>query len=311
MEMENILFVPTVRESLWIPKLFSGGSPAALPVTGRRILDYGLEISQRIGVTMVDVLDWSYDERLAKEFSDLTRAANVVFYTKGEGEMPRGLNDLDGLSSPLTQSIQDGLFVVWGPCLTLELDNFDPEPVSPEDCANTPMGLYWREGGAWKRLHMKSLTVRDVKSWYEMNFVVLHDPGWFTLPGYSAEHCVYLGRNVVMEFGTRVKAPVLLGDNTWLARNVCLDGDVMVGQRSFIGEGAHLKRTIVGDDTYVGMGLDLENKIVVGHRIIDAETGNWTDVEEPGVAQSIRGFGGGWLRKLWRFFCGTSRGRSR
>ena len=88
-----------------------------------------------------------------------------------------------------------------------------------------------------------------------------------------------------------------------------LDGDVIVGQRSFIGEGAYLKRTIVGDDTYVGMGLELEDKIVVGRRIIDAASGHWTDVEEPGVAQYIRGFGAGWLRKLWRFFCGTSHGR--
>ena len=309
MEMENILFVPTVRESLWIPELFSGFSPAGLPVAGRRILDYGLEIAQRANVTLVDVLDWSYDERLAKEFSDPTRAANVVFYTKGEGEMPRGLNDLYGLSSPLTQSIQDGLFVVWGPCLALELDNFDPEPVSPEDCANTPMGIYLREGNAWKRLHMKSLMVRDVKSWHEINFVVLHDPGWFTLPGYSAERCVYLGRNVVMEFGTRVKAPVLLGDNTWLARNVRLEGDVIVGSGSFVNEGARLARTVVADNTYIGVGLDLEDKIVIGGRVIDVETGAWTDLEEPGLTNRLNG-GFGWVKSAWRFLRGRSYGRS-
>ena len=309
MEMENILFVPTVRESLWIPELFSGGSPVGLPVAGRRILDYGLEIAQRANVTLVDVLDWSYDERLAKEFSDPTRTANLVFYTKGEGAMPRGLNDLDGLSSPLTQSIQEGLFVVWGPCLVLELDNFDPEPVSPEDCANTPMGLYWREGGVWKRLHMKRLTVRDVKSWHEMNFVVLHDPGWFTLPGYSAEHCVYLGRNVVMEFGTRVKAPVLLGDNTWLARNVRLEGDVIVGSGSFVNEGARLARTVVADNTYIGVGLDLEGKIVIGGRVIDVETGAWTDLEEPGLTNRLND-GFGWMKSVWRFLRGRSYGRS-
>ncbi len=308
MEIEGVLFLPTVPESQWIPELFEGFSPAGLPVAGRRILDYGLEISQRNGVKMVDVLDWSYDERLAEDFIDPTRAANVVFYSKGTGEVPRGLNDLNGKSSPLSYSIQDGLVVVWGPCLALALDEFEVEPVSPEDCANTPMGLYRREGGAWQRLIVTCLMARDMKSWHQMNFAVLHDPRCFTLPGYSAEHRVYLGRSVVMEYGTEVKAPVLLGDNVWLARNVRLDGDVIVGRGSFVSEGARLARTIVADNTYIGEGLDLEGKIVVGRRVIDVETGAWTDLDEPGLARRLGG-GFEWVRSVYHFLRGRSCGR--
>ena len=100
---------------------------------------------------------------------------------------------------------------------------------------------------------------------------------------------------------------MILQDNTWCARNVRLDGDVVVGQRAFIGEGSHLSRTIIGDDTYVGTGLELSDKIIVGRRIIDVQTGSWTDIEEPGLVGTIGG--GGWLRRLWVFLKGTSQGR--
>ena len=170
-------------------------------------------------------------------------------------------------------------------------------------------GLYRRMGGRWVRFNPRGIAVNDVRSWQRLSLAVLENPWLFTLPGYSSEEGVHLGRNVVLERGTRIKPPVIMQDNTWCSRNVWLDGDVIVGQGSFIGEGAHLRRTLVGDNTYVGMGLDLSDKIVVGHRVIDAETGHWTDVDEPGVAQYIGGVG--WLKRLWRFVLGTSYGRSR
>lgn len=111
-----------------------------------------------------------------------------------------------------------------------------------------------------------------------------------------------------MEYGTEVKPPVLLNDNVWLARNVQLCGDVVIDSGSYISEGAMLKRTVICRDTYVGEGLDLEGKIVVGRRVIDAETGSWIDLEEPGLARRIP-HGLGWTRTLWRFLRGRSFGR--
>ena len=119
---------------------------------------------------------------------------------------------------------------------------------------------------------------------------------------------MHLGRNVVLEHGTEVKPPVLLQDNTWFARNVRLDGDVIVNSGSYVSEGARLYRTIVGRDTFIGAGLDLDGKIVAGRRVIDPETGTWVDLEEPGIARHIP-TGLGWMRKLWRFMRGRSFGR--
>lgn len=309
MAAESILFVPSVRDTQWITRILPGISPVELPVAGRRIIDYQFEYAQKFGVLLTEVLDWHYSPQLAKEFRNPEEKGFPVFYSQWEGDMPRGLDDLAGLSTPLTHSIADGLIVVWGLCLSEHMrKDVRLEPVSAAESADTPMGVYLRVDGKWMRVKPYGVSIDSVKAWHRTNLAVLHKPGLFTLPCYSAEEDVYLGRNVVLEHGCEVRPPVLLSDNTWFARNVRLDGDVIVGSGSFVGEGAVLRHTVVCGDTYIGTGLELVGKIVAGNRIIDAETGAWMDMEEPGVAQSIGG-GGGWLKAIWHFLRGRSYGR--
>ena len=307
--MDNILFIPATRETAWVGDMLPGTSPAELPVAGKRIIDYAIEHAQRFGVMFTEVLDWHFSERLADDFADMTRTGFPVFYMKGEGELPKGLNDIDGYSSPLTGNITDGLVVVWGLVLSMHMaEDVSLEPITEQECAETPAGVYKREGGRWMRVVPHGLVVRNVKAWHELNLVVLRHPEDFTVPGYSSERGVHIGRNVVLEHGTEVKPPVLLQDNTWLARNVRLEGDVIVDSGSYISEGSRLRKTVVCSNTFIGEGLDLESKIVVGRRVIDAETGTWIDLEEPGLARQIP-VGLGWLRSLWHFLRGRSYGR--
>ena len=307
--MDNILFVPSTRETEWVGDMLPGTSPAELPVAGKRIIDYAIEHAQRFGVMFTEVLDWRFSEQLADDFADMTRTGFPVFYMKGEGELPRGLNDIGGYSSPLTGNITDGLVVVWGLVLSMHMaEDVSLDPVTEAECAETPAGVYRREGGRWMRVVPHGLVVRNVKAWHELNLVVLRHPEEFTVPGYSSEQGVHIGRNVVLEHGTEVKPPVLLQDNTWFARNVRLEGDVIVDSGSYISEGSRLRKTVVCSNTFIGEGLDLEGKIVVGRRVIDAETGTWVDLEEPGLARQIP-VGLGWLRSLWHFLRGRSYGR--
>lgn len=312
--MRNILFVPSVADTEWVQDILPGSSPAELPVAGRRIVDYATERAQRFGVILTEILDWHFKEDIARHFSEVTRTGFPVFYHRGEGELPRGLNDLSKQSSPLTWNILDGLVVIWG----LYIGFHEPEEVTlaemPDDeCENTPMGMYRRKNGRWMRILPKGYPIRDVKEWHAINMLFFKNGGKFTFPGYSAENGVNLGRNVVMEHGTEVKSPVIMQDNTWCARNVLLDGEVIVGQGSFIDEGARLRRTIVCDNTYIGRGVELEDKIVAGGRVVDAKSGAWTDLGDQGLAHSIGGVGIlGWLKSLWHFLLGTSiRGRGR
>ena len=105
----------------------------------------------------------------------------------------------------------------------------------------------------------------------------------------------------------------------WQARMEALEvGDTGTLLRSFR---AQVDQDSSGDPTKVtfafllygrfpdmGVGLDFENKIIMGNRVIDPETGAYMDIDEPGLARRILpGFG--WLRKLWHFLRGRSHGR--
>ena len=310
--MDNLLIVPSVRDSEWVQEVMPGASPAELPVAGRRVIEYMLEHSEKFSVMFREILDWHYSKELAKDFSDMTRTGYPVFYARGEGEVPKGLADIEGLSTPLTQHVTDELVVAWGPLISMHTpEDVTLEPISEEERRETPSGLYRHQNGRWMRMSPHGLVIRNIKAWYKLNFTILHHPQIFTLPGYSAEKDVHIGRSVVLERGTKVNAPVLLQDNTWFARNVTLDRDVIVGSGSFVAEGATLSRTVVCDNTYIGEGLELCGKIVMGNRIIDAETGAWTDVDDPGVARLVVKQTGrlGLLRRIWRFLRGRSSGR--
>lgn len=311
--MDAALFVPYTQETAWARELLPGACLSELPVAGRRYIDCALECARRFHIALAEVLDWSWSDDLRRDFAEPERGECPVFYEQGRGEPPRGLADIEGYDSPLTQNIDDGLVVAWGLVLaTGRPEDAAARPVGEEEKRVTPPGLYRRENGGWVRLATENLEIRDAASWLDVNLRILGDSGFFTLPGYSAEKGVHLGRNTVMEHGTEVKPPVILSDNTWCGRNVLLDGGVIVGKGSFIGPGTRLSRTVVCPGTYLGDALDLEDKIAAGRRIIDAKTGAWTDIEEPGVARGIGGAPAlGWLRAVWRFMLGASRGRRR
>ena len=119
--MDNVLFVPAVPELEWVQEILPGTSPAELPVAGRRVIEYAIERAQKFNVVFSEILDWHFSERLADHFADLTRTGCPVFYVKGEGPVPKGLKDIEGYSSPLTNDISDGLVDVCGIAITTHL----------------------------------------------------------------------------------------------------------------------------------------------------------------------------------------------
>ena len=46
--MDNILFVPAIRELEWVQDILPGTSPAELSVGGRRVIEYALEDDNKI-----------------------------------------------------------------------------------------------------------------------------------------------------------------------------------------------------------------------------------------------------------------------
>ena len=253
--MKAVVFVPSVPETAWAREALPWLSPAELPIAGRRWIDCVVEWAVARGYQMVEVADWFWSESVAADFADLTAHAVPVFYQRGEGPLPASADDIRRLSSPLSRDVgTPGVDLVWG---------------------------YALDG----------MKIDGVRDWHAANLMLLEGDGpggiAYTLPGYSAEKGIHLGRNVVTEPGFSAKPPVLLCDDVWCARNVRLDGSCVLEKGSFLDEGVRLRRTVVCRGTYLGPDLELEDKIVAGNRVFDAATGAWTDIEERGVAHYI------------------------
>jgi len=305
-----LILVPATPESEWIREAIPWATPAELPMAGKRFIDYAIEGAIRAEIRFVEILDACPSQRLVAYFGEQARTKVPVFYLPMQEHPPKGLGDLSGCAIPFAPGATGDIYVIWGMALPRCLPQGLAETVVSEaEIAQTPCGFYHFRDGTWRRVLAEGLFVCDIPSWYQANLKILRDPIFYNLPGYSAEKDVHLGRNVVLERGTDVSGPALLQDNVWCERNVQIKGDVIVGDGSFVGEGAVLRRTVVGPDTYIGRGLELVDKIVLGRRIFDTETGTWTDIEEPGVAQHISALGKGWFRKLVKFIAGTSHWR--
>ena len=303
------IIVPTVPASAWASAALPGTSVAALPVAGRLFIDYALDGARLFGITMVQLQDWSYSEELAGRFVEPRDGYTTVFYQKGEGQPPRGLAEIGGVSGPFTEYLTDGTVCDWGLCLPMHAPGESRlEPLSEAETKETPPGIYRYAEGRWMRVLPEGFVVRDTASWLGLSLALLRGEGHYALPGYSAEKGISLCRNVVLELGTEVAPPALFLDDCRCARNVRIDGGVSIGRDSFVGEGTRLKNTMVCDETMVGEGLELEDKIIVGRRVIDAPTGTWVDIDEPGVVRRVR-YAPGWLRAIGNFLAGTSRGR--
>ena len=54
--MDNILFVPSIREMEWVQDILPGASPAELPVAGRRIIEYAFQCAQRFGIIELPIV---------------------------------------------------------------------------------------------------------------------------------------------------------------------------------------------------------------------------------------------------------------
>lgn len=314
--MTGVLILPSAAPSArrWIGDVLPGAAPAELPVAGRRFIDHAIETARRHKAPSIAAADWTLSERLAQELGDDARPGVPVRYVRAEGAPPEGLDELAACGGFVAEMLRDGMAVAWGlAAQTGMVSRADFAPCTAEETARTPPGLYILAGGRWLKCMKDSLPLTGVKEWFGANMAVLNNPGLFSLPGYTSEKDVHIGINVVMERGTKAVPPLLMLDKAWCARNVKLDGNVIIGRESFVGEGTRLKNTIICDDTYVGQDMELEGKIVSGRRIIDARDGTWVDVENPNIARSGTELSGGrmtrFLRKLAGILHGASRGR--
>ena len=154
--------------------------------------------------------------------------------------------------------------------------------------------------------------IGSLRDYFEWNLRLVEEPADCVLPGYASDHGVVLGMNVQIRLRCAVKPPVLLCDNTLIDHDCRLDGSVIVGEGAILDRGARLHRAIVFPQTYVARAVELENKIVVGARVIDPLTGVCVNLAGDVLSASLARRKCGLLHRLgrrWHALRGGERGR--
>lgn len=90
--------------------------------------------------------------------------------------------------------------------------------------------------------------------------------------GYSKIDGIVIGKNVKIDKGTKLIAPIIIQDNVNILSNCTIGPNSIISNNVFIEDNTTVSNTIIIDDTYIGTNLAFENKILIEDEIIDKNT---------------------------------------
>ena len=258
------------RKIPWVNGYFPDFTILSLPLADKPLVEHQLDWCSRRGVERVRILDAAYSPKLAEYLGDGSYWGVQLTYER------------------VSQSVLE-------------------EDLIRENGAFLGSGEPFVIRGGELEYDGKVVKIDSIRAYFELNFKLIDEPHECVLPGYYSEHGVNLGMNVQIRTGCVVNPPVLLNDNCRVDYNCRINGDVIVGEGSILDRGVCLHRAIVFPQTYVARQVELENKIVVGSRVIDPLTGGCVNLAGDVLSADLRGNGNGvfqrfgrWLRFLRR-----------
>ena len=262
------------RNNEWIRDIFPGKSPAEMPVAGKGWVRHAVDLCSELRTERVFVADTFFYPELPKRLGDGSYWSMKLDYLAAtDAAAPNALFEQFPDKLP-----GDGdLVIFWGqvlpdiPDIQKLFDELAPATETPE--GGLPDGIYLLRGGVLNKCVCPLLRMDSIRNYFDSNMQILSHPGIYNLPGYSSEKGFGIGENVITLFGCNLKAPLVVQDNCCLGRSTVLEGGVIVGRNVLIDDFSLLKRAIILDNTYVGMHMNIEDKIVWEHTVIDVNTG--------------------------------------
>lgn len=119
-------------------------------------------------------------------------------------------------------------------------------------------------------------------------------------PSLEARHIapgIWVGRNPSIHPTAKVAAPIYIGNNSWIGREVELGGCTIIGDGVVIDDEATATGSIIFSGTYVGRLVNVAERIVTTDSISDPDAGATTRVVDPfliarvGAHSEVQGLG--------------------
>lgn len=105
--------------------------------------------------------------------------------------------------------------------------------------------------------------------------------------GREVEEGVWLSRNVRIDPGARLKAPLYIGENCSIGKGVQIGPDTVVGAGCVMGEKSVISSSIIFPGSYVGEGLEIVESIVDRNMLVNVRFGSEVAISEDFILGSL------------------------
>lgn len=282
------LFNINIDSACWTEEFFPESSLYTLPIAGKPLGEYYLDLCSKLGLESTRIIDFNFDLQWSQKLREMNKWPLQIDYRGGQ--YGRDLQKL--LLRHREYCGQDTLLIISGFIFVhydiRTITSFSFATVQDDDCSGE--GVFLFRNGKMCRLPLNFTPIRSIREYFELNFTILHQEACYTLPAYKVEDGVLTGMNDVILPNVEISPPVLLGDNVLLQRDCELAGDVIIGRNVIVDKDCYLKSCIVFDHSYIGEGMELMNKIISFQRIIDPFTGAYILIEDDCFVSDMRNF---------------------
>ena len=280
---------------------------ALLPVGGRPLLSYWLELCVDLGISDVQII--------------LGKDAEHIELFCGNGEQ-WGLT-IDYSFIPPDDSPQDyltrdpsrwndGLFFLGDALFPRRLETFTTEGLKEKFagcCVSNENGpafflsqnsadiTAFIQDGQYAQsacklpvsMGLDFILIRDVPHYYELNMAVVHgEMNRYLSSGYSSADGASIGYNVITPPSVSFTPPFAIGNDCRLGALCSIGAGTVISDHVLIDRQCELSECIILSNTYLGRNLEIKGKIVAGNRIIDPEDGSHIDIEDPWLVAPTR-----------------------
>jgi len=123
--------------------------------------------------------------------------------------------------------------------------------------------------------------LKSVQKYFHLCMDILQNrPDDFTLPGYNNAHGEYVGKSIVIHGSANAVKNVMIGDNVRIQNRVLYGPNTILGNNVIIDSFSTIKNSIIYDKTYIGVDLEITDKIVYKNKLIDIKSGTFMDITD-------------------------------
>jgi len=278
-----------IGDFVWPAQIMPELSPFMLEIVNKPLLEYYFDLCTLLHVSAIRIVQREPVPEVEKYFQHGERWGMEVTYATARPE--------DSLAQILQQNqafLGDEELLLFRGLYWVAYDKQRSEWLRP----GSPDGLAVKDGKhlvfAWASdaRHLSNAEavplantdfpvspLDTIKSYFDLNMRILgHDSFHYFLPGYNNEEGIWLGQNVELADSCNIHSPVAVADHVKLQEITVVGPGAIIASHVLIDKATSITRSIVCSGSYVGVDLEIENKIIYHNSLIDPETGNHTAV---------------------------------